>query len=150
MFCSRGLFPRGWFKGVVSLGLVPSGWFPGVVSQELAPKGFSPRVGPQGLAPTGWPPTGWPPTAHWCDSQIIGENLEFLLLNVSLWRNFFCCVFCNKKLAEIYAMEKNSLKCRSKVFSSIILKNFQGFFSDENQRVSDQCDITTELGSAQS
>ena len=51
--------------------------------------------------------------AHWCDSLIIGENLEILYTDCASFPGFVCCVFCSKKLAEIHAMtisRKNSSK----------------------------------------
>ena len=68
--------------------------------------------------------------AHWCDSLIIGENLEILYTDCASFPGFVCCVFCNKKLAEIHAMtisRKNSSKECIKVFSNMFLKNFNRF-----------------------
>ena len=89
--------------------------------------------------------------AHWCDSLIIGENLEILYTDCASFPGFVCCVFCNKKLAEIHAMtisRKNSSKECIKVSSKMFFKGFQGIcFLDNNKQFPiTVCCITTELG----
>ena len=91
------------------------------------------------------------PDAHWCDSLIIGENLEILYTDCASFPGFVCCVFCNKKLAEIHAMtisRKNSSKECIKVSSKMFFKGFQGIcFLDNNKQFPiTVCCITTELG----
>ena len=74
--------------------------------------------------------------AHWCDSSIIDHFSEILCTDCASFPDFLCCVFCNKKLAEIYAMtisQKNSSKECIKVSSKMFLKHFQGLsFLDDN------------------
>ena len=92
------------------------------------------------------------PLAHWCDSLIIGENLEILYTDCASFPGFVCCVFCNKKLAEIHAMtisRKNLSKECIKVSLKMFFKGFQGIcFLDNNKQFPiTVCCITTELGS---
>ena len=90
--------------------------------------------------------------AHWCDSSIIDHFLEILYTDCASFPGFVCCVFCNKKLAEIHAMtisRKNSSKECIKVSSKMFFKGFQGIsLLDNNKQFPiTVCCITTELGS---